>query len=74
MKVNKISHRESERKRWMFGVRYYLNTGLVNLVGDIQNIVPIDGHGIMELDEMPPFNGESEHLYVKDGKIVAVKI
>ena len=45
----------------------------MNLIGPMEKIVPVEGHAIMEIDRVPQFDHESEHLYVKKGKLVTKK-
>ena len=55
-------------------LRYSTKTGLVNLMGDFIEKTPINGMAYLEVDEIPKYDSSSQHLYVKDGNIIAVDV
>ena len=55
-------------------LRYGVKTGLVNLIGEFIEQKPIDGMAYIEVDKIPKWDSSSQHLYVKNDKIVAVDV
>lgn len=58
----------------MFKVRYEITTGKVNLITNSDEEVTVTGCKYMKIDKYPEFDNTSQHLYVKNGKLMAVNI
>lgn len=53
-------------------IRYEIETGKVNLITFSDEELEAPGCKYMTVSERPQFDDATEHLYVKDGKVVAV--
>jgi len=56
----------------MFKIRYEVATGRINLITNGQKEIPAEGCRYMTLKAYPRFNDQTEILYVRDGRIIAV--
>ena len=55
-------------------LRYNGKTGLVNLMGEFIEQIPIKGMEYLEVDEMVEWDDTKHHIYVKNGKIVLKEV
>ena len=53
-------------------IRYEIETGKVNLITSGEEELDAPGCKYMTIAERPQWNSETEALYVRDGKVVAV--
>jgi|GEM_PF-3721510 len=58
----------------MYKVRYMKSDGKVNLIGNGPNLPEIEGHEIIEVKEIPRYDGMKRQLYVINGKVSLKKI
>lgn len=58
----------------MYKIRYAVSNGQVNLITSGTEEVPVAGCAYMEIKAHPVFDDTVENLFVKNGKVIAVKI
>jgi hypothetical protein len=56
-------------------IRYEVETGKVNLIthSDAMKDIPVKGCQYVTVKKYPHFDRTSENLYVKDGKLIAIR-
>ena len=58
----------------MFMIRYDTTTGLINLMGEVLDEIPVKGMAYVNINEEPEFDSETQHLYFKNGQITIVTV